>query len=62
MIKVVIKLDNKFYKLVIKIYHNNSDSKTRLYQKDIYYYNRKFIINRPFNNSYKILPIKLFLF
>ena len=31
LIKVIIKLNNKFYKLVLEIYYNNSNNKVRFY-------------------------------
>ena len=40
LIKVVIKYDNKLYKLVIKIYYNNLDNKARFYQKCINCYSK----------------------
>ena len=38
LIEVVIKLDNKFYKLAIKIYYSKVNSKVRLYYRYANYY------------------------
>lgn len=41
LIQVIIKLNNKFYKSIIKIYYTNSNNKTRLYKKYTSYFSRK---------------------
>ena len=38
--KVLIKLNNQFYKLDIEIFHSNFNSKTRFYKRYNNYYNK----------------------
>ena len=41
LIKAIIELNNKLYKLAIKIYYSNTNSKVRPYYEYINYCNRK---------------------
>ena len=40
LIKVVIKLDSKFYKLAIETYYSKAKSKTRLYYRYISHFSK----------------------
>ena len=46
LIKAAIKFYNKPYKLVIKIYYNNTNRKTEFFKKNTSYYKKKLYINR----------------
>ena len=58
LIKIIIKIFNKHYKLATKICYSNSDDKIKPYYKHTSYYNRRSRTNNKLNNSYKTMLIK----
>ena len=41
LIEIIIEIDNKFDKLVIKTYYNNFENKVKTYKNHLSYYNRR---------------------
>ena len=62
LFEIVIKLDNKLYKLAIETYYNNPNGEARPYLKHTSYFSKKPKTNEQSNNSYKTVPIKPNLF
>lgn len=57
LIKAVIELFNKLYKLSMETYYSNPDSKTKLYLRHTSSYNTRPRTNEKPYDNYKTMPI-----